>query len=93
MLLVSPTGSVAERIERLDNYAEWRDFGDDHRRTWGLKLVLDGGPETGALEERIGGMYSNVIASDRARAWTRRQLWQGLARTSIHTHLALARVT
>jgi len=26
-------------------------IGDDHLRTWGLKLVLDGGPETGALEQ------------------------------------------
>jgi predicted amidohydrolase YtcJ len=51
MLLVAPNGSVAERIERIDSFAEWRDFGDDQLRTWGLKLVLDGGPETGALEE------------------------------------------
>ena len=51
MLLVSATGPVAARIEQLDSFAEWRDFGDDHLRTWGLKLVLDGGPETGALEE------------------------------------------
>jgi predicted amidohydrolase YtcJ len=51
MLLLSPSGTAAEQVERLDSLSEWRDFGDDRLRTWGLKIVLDGGPETGALEE------------------------------------------
>jgi len=50
MLLASPTGSVRERIERLESFREWHNSGDDRLRTWGLKIVFDGGPESGALD-------------------------------------------
>jgi predicted amidohydrolase YtcJ len=51
MLLVSPTGSVADRIERINEFGIRSGSGDDRLRVWGLKFVLDGGPEGGALDE------------------------------------------
>lgn len=51
MLLISPTGSVAERIARIDGFALRSGFGNDWLKVWGLKFVLDGGPEGGALDE------------------------------------------
>jgi len=51
LLLMSPTGSVAERISQLDGFAIRSGFGNDWIKVWGLKFVFDGGPEGGALEE------------------------------------------
>jgi predicted amidohydrolase YtcJ len=51
MPLMFPNGSVAERLTQLDALEEWRTFGDDRIRSWGLKFVMDGGPESGALDE------------------------------------------
>jgi predicted amidohydrolase YtcJ len=51
MLLISPTGSVAERIARIDGFALRSGFGNDRLKVWGLKFVLDGGPEGGALDK------------------------------------------
>jgi predicted amidohydrolase YtcJ len=51
LLLMSPTGSVAQRIAQLDGFAMRSGFGDDWIKVWGLKFVFDGGPEGGALEE------------------------------------------
>jgi predicted amidohydrolase YtcJ len=48
---IGPDGSVADRITAIDVLREWRDSGDDQLRTWGLKFVLDGGPESGALSQ------------------------------------------
>jgi len=51
MLLILPTGSVAERIARIDGFALRSGFGNDRLKVWGLKFVLDGGPEGGALDK------------------------------------------
>jgi predicted amidohydrolase YtcJ len=48
---IGPDGSVADRIAAIDALREWRDSGDDQLRTWGLKFVFDGGPESGALSQ------------------------------------------
>ena len=50
MLLISPAGSVADRIKRIEGYGVRSGFGDDWLRLWGLKFVIDGGPEGGALD-------------------------------------------
>jgi predicted amidohydrolase YtcJ len=50
MLLVFPAGSVDDRIKRIEGYGVRSGFGDDWLRLWGLKFVMDGGPEGGALE-------------------------------------------
>src|SRR5262249_26290122 len=50
MLLITPTRSAKEAIERLEDYAELRSNGDDLLRVWGIKLVMDGGAEGGALD-------------------------------------------
>jgi predicted amidohydrolase YtcJ len=51
MPLISPYASAAEPVAQIDAFGEWRDWGNDLVRTWGLKIVLDGGPESGALDE------------------------------------------
>jgi predicted amidohydrolase YtcJ len=50
MLLVFPAGSVADRIRQIEGYGVRSGFGDDWLRLWGLKFVMDGGPEGGALD-------------------------------------------
>lgn len=50
MLLVYPAGSVADRIKQIEGYGVRSGFGDDWLRLWGLKFVMDGGPEGGALD-------------------------------------------
>jgi predicted amidohydrolase YtcJ len=50
MLLVFPSGSVADRISQLETFGLPSE-GDDWVRTWGLKFVIDGGPEGGALDQ------------------------------------------
>jgi predicted amidohydrolase YtcJ len=49
MLLVSPFGTEADRISELENLGRPEE-GDDWVRPWGLKFVMDGGPEGGALD-------------------------------------------
>jgi hypothetical protein len=51
LLLVSPAGSVEQRIGQLDNFALRSGFGNEWIRVWGLKFVMDGGPEGGALDQ------------------------------------------
>jgi predicted amidohydrolase YtcJ len=51
MLLVSPSGSVAQRIAQIDGFAMRSGFGNDRVKVWGLKFVMDGGPEGGALDQ------------------------------------------
>jgi predicted amidohydrolase YtcJ len=51
MPLVFPRGSVADRIASIDALQEWRDLNTPQLGTWGLKFVLDGGPENGALSQ------------------------------------------
>jgi predicted amidohydrolase YtcJ len=51
MPLISPYASAADPIAQIDAFGEWRDWGNDRVRPWGLKIVLDGGPESGALDE------------------------------------------
>lgn len=55
MLLISPTGTVAERIAKIDGFALRSGFGNDWLKVWGLKFVLDGGPEGGVLDEPYSG--------------------------------------
>jgi predicted amidohydrolase YtcJ len=50
MLLITPTRSAKEATERLEDLAELRSSGDDLLRVWGIKLVMDGGAEGGALD-------------------------------------------
>jgi predicted amidohydrolase YtcJ len=51
MLLVSPAGPVPERVERVEGFGPPPGEEDDWVRPWGLKFVMDGGPEGGALEQ------------------------------------------
>ena len=50
MLSIFPAGPVAERIKQVEGFGVRSGFGDDWLRLWGLKFVLDGGPEGGALD-------------------------------------------
>jgi predicted amidohydrolase YtcJ len=50
MVLVSPSGTVAERIARVEGLGGRSGCGDDWLRLWGLKVVMDGGAEGAALE-------------------------------------------
>jgi predicted amidohydrolase YtcJ len=50
MLLITPSGTVAERIAQVAGYGVRSGFGDDWLRIWGLKMVMDGGAEGGALD-------------------------------------------
>jgi predicted amidohydrolase YtcJ len=51
MPLISPYASTADPIAQIDAFGEWLGWGNNLVRTWGLKIVLDGGPESGALDE------------------------------------------
>jgi predicted amidohydrolase YtcJ len=44
-------GSVADTIAEIDGWGVRSGFGDDWLRIWGLKMVLDGGAENGAVDE------------------------------------------
>jgi predicted amidohydrolase YtcJ len=48
---VLPFGPVDQRIAAVTQWGVRSGFGDDWLRIWGLKLVLDGGPEGAALDE------------------------------------------
>jgi hypothetical protein len=50
LLLMSPVGTVAQRIAQIDGFAMRSGFGNDWLKVWGLKFVMDGGPEGGALD-------------------------------------------
>jgi predicted amidohydrolase YtcJ len=43
--------STADAIALIRGLGAWSGFGDDWLRIWGLKFVMDGGVEGGALEE------------------------------------------
>jgi predicted amidohydrolase YtcJ len=58
MLLVYPSGSVEERIAQVDAFGPPGE-GDEWVRTWGLKFVMDGGPEGGALDQPYSNDPSN----------------------------------
>jgi hypothetical protein len=51
LLLMSPVGTVAQRIAQIDGFAMRSGFGNDWLKVWGLKFVMDGGPEGGALDQ------------------------------------------
>jgi len=51
MLLMFPSGSVAARIAQIEGFAMRSGFGNEWLKVWGLKFVMDGGPEGGALDE------------------------------------------
>jgi predicted amidohydrolase YtcJ len=51
LLLIYPSGSVEQRIAQIDGFAMRSGFGNKRVRVWGLKFVMDGGPEGGALDE------------------------------------------
>jgi predicted amidohydrolase YtcJ len=70
MPLVFPNGSVADRIAFVDTLREWRDLQHDHLKTWGLKFVFDGGPESGALSEP----YASDPAYSGRLGWDPREL-------------------
>jgi hypothetical protein len=51
-LMVSPMApTVAERMAIIEGFGVHSGFGDDLLKLWGLKFVLDGGAEGGALDE------------------------------------------
>jgi predicted amidohydrolase YtcJ len=50
MVLVTPSGTVAERIAQIEGLDVRSGFGDAWLRLWGLKFVMDGGAEGAALE-------------------------------------------
>ena len=50
LLLVSPGAPTPAILRTIDGFALRSGFGDDRLRLWGLKFVLDGGPEGGALD-------------------------------------------
>ena len=51
LLLVFPDGPVEKRIAGIHGLGTVSGAGDDWVKVWGLKFVLDGGPEGGALEQ------------------------------------------
>jgi predicted amidohydrolase YtcJ len=51
LLRVGNELSVRDAVALIDDLEPHRELGDDHLRVWGLKFVLDGGVEGGALEE------------------------------------------
>jgi predicted amidohydrolase YtcJ len=51
LINVLPFGSVEERIATVAQWGVRSGFGDDWLRIWGLKFVLDGGPEGAAMEQ------------------------------------------
>ena len=50
LMLMSPVGSVADRIVQMNALGTHSGAGDSWIKVWGLKFVFDGGPEGGALE-------------------------------------------
>ena len=50
LLLISPGASARDRIREIEGFALRSGFGNDWLGVWGLRFVLDGGPEGGALE-------------------------------------------
>jgi predicted amidohydrolase YtcJ len=50
MVLVTPSGTVAERIGFIEGLGIRSGFGDAWLRVWGLKFVMDGGVEGAALD-------------------------------------------
>jgi predicted amidohydrolase YtcJ len=51
-LMLSPMAStLAERMAIIEGFGVRSGFGDDLLKLWGLKFVLDGGAEGGALDE------------------------------------------
>jgi predicted amidohydrolase YtcJ len=50
MLLMYPSGSVEQRIAQIEGFAMRSGFGNKWVKVWGLKFVMDGGPEGGALD-------------------------------------------
>jgi predicted amidohydrolase YtcJ len=59
MLLVFPSGSVEERVAQVHAFGP-PGGGDEWVRTWGLKFVMDGGPEGGALDQPYSNDPSNL---------------------------------
>jgi predicted amidohydrolase YtcJ len=51
LLLIYPSGSAEQRIAQIDGFAMRSGFGNKWLKVWGLKFVMDGGPEGGALDE------------------------------------------
>jgi len=51
LLLMYPSGSVDQRIAQIDGFAMRSGFGNTWVKVWGLKFVMDGGPEGGALDD------------------------------------------
>lgn len=51
--------SAADAIALIQGLGVWSGLGDDWFRIWGLKFVLDGGVEGGALEEPYANDSSN----------------------------------
>lgn len=51
MIRVGAELSSAEALSFIDGLAAWSGLGDDWLRIWGLKFVMDGGVEGGALEQ------------------------------------------
>jgi predicted amidohydrolase YtcJ len=51
LINVLPFGPVEQRIASVAQWGVRSGFGDDWLRIWGLKLVLDGGPEGAALDQ------------------------------------------
>jgi len=51
-LMFSPMAATpAERMVIIEGFGVRSGFGDDQLKLWGLKFVLDGGAEGGALDE------------------------------------------
>jgi predicted amidohydrolase YtcJ len=50
MLIITPSGTVAERITKIEGMGLRSGFGDDWLKLWGLKFVLDGGVDGAALD-------------------------------------------
>ncbi len=51
LINVLPFGPVEQRIASVARWGVRSGFGDDWLRLWGLKFVLDGGPEGAALDQ------------------------------------------
>jgi predicted amidohydrolase YtcJ len=51
LLLIYPSGSVEQRIAQIEGFAMRSGFGNQWLKVWGLKFVMDGGPEGGALDK------------------------------------------
>lgn len=74
-ILLSPArgpAAPAARIAQIDGFAVRSGFGDDLLKIWGLKFVLDGGGEGGALDEP----YANNPNFRGHLLWTPEDLFQ-----------------